>query len=104
MAAFAQEGVYYKLLLVFSHYGHIHGRQRIWRWISIGHYNLIKYPNNLFVHEGRNYWIYDGRTKKQKAPLKTAALGVPKAPSAVMHDGIERHTYFFKWFKVVPTM
>ncbi len=59
-----------------------------------------RWDGKTVFFRGRNYWIYDGKTNEKRTPLKIAALGVPKAPSAVMHDRNERHTYFFKWFKV----
>ncbi|XP_071797357.1 collagenase 3-like [Asterias amurensis] len=59
-----------------------------------------RWDGKTVFFRGRNYWIYDGTTKEQRTPLKIATLGVPKGPSAVMHDSNERHTYFFKWAKV----
>ncbi|XP_038066231.1 matrix metalloproteinase-14-like [Patiria miniata] len=55
----------------------------------------------LVFLRGRNYWAYDGSSKDQAKARKIANLGgVPKSPTAVMHDRDQRHTYFFKYSKV----
>ncbi|XP_038065691.1 matrix metalloproteinase-24-like [Patiria miniata] len=60
-----------------------------------------RWDGKLVFLRGRNYWIYDATSKDQAKAHKMANLGgVPKSPTAVMHDRDQRHTYFFKYSKV----